>query len=75
MELNYLKVNKPHFKIIEFNKEFKRVVASHTAMFKEQEMKNVKRSAAKVSASNSEKTTLGDLDALATLKEKMKGKK
>ena len=63
------------FKIIEFNKEFKRVVASHTAMFKEQEMKNVKRSAAKVSASNSEKTTLGDLDALATLKEKMKGKK
>jgi small subunit ribosomal protein S1 len=44
-------------------------------MFKEQEMKNVKRSAAKVSASNSEKTTLGDLDALATLKEKMKGKK
>ena len=63
------------FKIIEFNKEFKRIVASHTAMFKEQEMKNVKRSAAKVSASNSEKTTLGDLDALATLKEKMKGKK
>ena len=63
------------FKIIEFNKEFKRVVASHTAMFKEQEMKNVKRSAAKVSASNSEKTTLGDLDALANLKEKMKGKK
>jgi len=63
------------FKIIEFNKEFKRVVASHTAMFKEQEMKNVKRSAAKVSASNSEKTTLGDIDALASLKEKMKGKK
>jgi len=28
------------FKIIEFNKEFKRVVASHTAMFKEQEAKN-----------------------------------
>ena len=63
------------FKIIEFNKEFKRVVASHTATFKEQEIKNVKRSAAKVSASNSEKTTLGDLDALASLKEKMKEKK
>ena len=59
------------FKIIEFSKEFKRVVASHTATFKEQEMKNVKRSAAKVAASNSEKATLGDLDALASLKDKM----
>ncbi|UGU15610.1 30S ribosomal protein S1 [Sinomicrobium kalidii] len=55
------------FKVIEFNKEFKRVVASHTAIFKEQEEKNVK------SANNAsvEKTTLGDLDALAELKEKM----
>ena len=59
------------FKIIEFNKEFKRVVASHTVLFKEQEMKNVKRAAAKVVSSNSEKTTLGDLDALANLKEQM----
>ena len=62
------------FKIIEFNKEFKRVVASHTAMFKEQEIQNIKRAAKKVVASNSEKTTLGDLDALADLKEKMKSK-
>ena len=61
------------FKIIEFNKEFKRVVASHTLMFREQEMKNVKRASAKVAASNAEKATLGDLDALANLKEKMKG--
>ncbi|MEK9614221.1 MAG: 30S ribosomal protein S1 [Flavobacteriaceae bacterium] len=59
------------FKIIEFNKEFKRVVASHTVLFKEQEMKNVKRAAKKIAASNSERTTLGDLDALANLKEKM----
>lgn len=59
------------FKIIEFNKEFKRVVASHTVLFKEQEMKNVKRASAKVAASNSEKATLGDLDALASLKDKM----
>ena len=59
------------FKIIEFNKEFKRVVASHTVLFKEQEMKNVKRASAKVAASNSEKATLGDLDALANLKDKM----
>jgi ribosomal protein S1 len=59
------------FKIIEFNKEFKRVVASHTVLFKDQEMKNVKRASAKVAASNSEKATLGDLDALASLKDKM----
>ncbi|MDC0386690.1 30S ribosomal protein S1 [Flavobacteriaceae bacterium] len=59
------------FKIIEFNKEFKRVVASHTILFKEQEMKNVKRAAAKVASSNSEKATLGDLDALANLKDRM----
>jgi len=59
------------FKIIEFNKEFKRVVASHTVLFKEQEMKNVKRATKKIAATNSEKSTLGDLDALASLKEKM----
>ena len=59
------------FKIIEFSKEFKRVVASHTITFKDQEMKNVKRAAKKVAASNADKATLGDLDALANLKEKM----
>ena len=59
------------FKIIEFNKEFKRVVASHTVLFKEKEMKNVKRATKKIIASNADKATLGDLDALASLKEKM----
>ena len=34
------------FKIIEFSKEFKRVVASHTAIFREEEEKNVKEAAA-----------------------------
>ena len=43
-------------------------------MFKEQEIQNVKRAAKKVVGSNSEKTTLGDLDALSDLKEKMKSK-
>ena len=62
------------FKIIEFNKEFKRVVASHTNLFKEQEKINYKRAVKKVKESNLEKTTLGDLDALADLKHKMKGK-
>ncbi len=60
------------FKIIEFNKEFKRVVASHTNLFKEQEKLNYNRAAKKVKENNSERTTLGDLDALADLKEKMK---
>ena len=59
------------FKIIEFSKEFKRVVASHTVTFREEEMKNMKRAAKKVAASNADKTTLGDLDALANLKEQM----
>ncbi|TYP75062.1 30S ribosomal protein S1 [Aquimarina intermedia] len=64
------------FQIIEFNKEFKRVVASHTAMFREEEAKIVKQAAKKAASTGSaEKTTLGDLDALADLKAKMeKGK-
>lgn len=32
------------FKVIEFNKEFKRVVVSHTGIFREEERKNVKES-------------------------------
>ena len=58
------------FKIIEFNKEFKKVVASHTAVFRDEEERNVKAAARKKSKS-SEKTTLGDLDALVELKDKM----
>ena len=60
------------FKVIEFSKDFKRVVVSHTAIFREQERVNMKKAAKKVAASNSDKTTLGDLDALADLKKKMK---
>ena len=63
------------FKIIEFNKEFKRVVASHTVTFKDQEIKNIKRNSKKLETTNSEKTTLGDFDALANLKEKMEDDK
>ncbi|MDG3582150.1 MULTISPECIES: 30S ribosomal protein S1 [Galbibacter] len=62
------------FKIIEFNKEFKRVVASHTAIFKEEEEKNVKAAAKR--SNQAEKTTLGDANAeLQALKDKMEGKK
>ncbi|MCL9805389.1 30S ribosomal protein S1 [Flavobacterium amniphilum] len=65
------------FKVIEFNKEFKRVVASHTAIFREEEEKNVKSSVETTSSSNNAPaSTLGDIDALAELKAKMeKGEK
>ena len=62
------------FKIIEFNKDFKRVVASHTAIFREEERKNIRKAAKKLQADNAEKTTLGDLDALANLKQQMENK-
>ncbi|MDA0176479.1 SSU ribosomal protein S1p [Mesoflavibacter sp. HG96] len=65
------------FKIIEFNKEFKRVVASHTAIFKAEEIANVKAAAKKAEAQAAEaKPTLGDAnEALQALKDKMDGKK
>jgi small subunit ribosomal protein S1 len=61
------------FKIIEFNKDFKRVVASHTAMFKEQEAKNLKDTKKRLdSQADESKTTLGDANAhLQALKDKM----
>lgn len=62
------------FKVIEFNKDSKRVVLSHTALFKEEERKNY-RKAVERSSSESEKSTLGDLDALADLKQRMEDEK
>jgi small subunit ribosomal protein S1 len=64
------------FVIIEFSKEFKRVVASHTGVFKAQEVKNVRAAAKKSAKSASEaKTTLGDAnEALQALKDKMNAK-
>lgn len=65
------------FKVIEFNKEFKRVVASHTATFRDEEEKNVRNNESNnnnnnnSSNNNAERTTLGDIDALAELKERM----
>ncbi|WP_297763588.1 30S ribosomal protein S1 [uncultured Muriicola sp.] len=66
------------FKIIEFNKEFKRVVASHTAIFREEEQRNVKAAKKKAATSAEEsKPTLGDAnEQLQALKDKMEaGKK
>ncbi|WP_341901062.1 30S ribosomal protein S1 [Fluviicola taffensis] len=79
------------FKVIEFNKESKKIVVSHTRTFEDgtDEKTTAKPAAGKkgatsgagsstsqaVKANNSsnEKSTLGDLDALAALKEKMEG--
>ncbi len=65
------KGDEAEFKVIEFNKEFKRVVASHTAIFREEEEKIAKQAEAVVASNNIEKSTLGDIDALAELKAKM----
>ncbi len=64
------------FKVIEFNKEFKRVVASHTAIFREEEEKAVKAAAESNSSSNNAPaSTLGDNnDILAGLKAQMEEK-
>ena len=82
----FLKMDdKVDFKVTEFNKNAKKIVLSHTNMFKatEAEVKaktkaNTKSasSAVKKLNANSEKSTLGDLDALTALKESLeKGEK
>ena len=57
------------FKVIEFNKDYKRVVLSHSAVFKDMEKENLKNANKK--ATKNEVSTLGDIDALADLKKKM----
>ena len=57
------------FKVLEFSKEYRRIVVSHTAIFKEQEKRNLKAVAKK--SAEAEKTTLGDIGGLADLKKKM----
>ena len=57
------------FKVLEFSKEYRRIVVSHTAIFKEQEKRNMKAVAKK--SAEAEKTTLGDIGGLADLKKKM----
>ena len=72
------------FKIMEFNKNAKKIAVSHTQIHKdvEYEEKTVKRAAARAdhaatskaikSMNNKqEKSTLGDLDALSALKDKL----
>jgi small subunit ribosomal protein S1 len=60
------------FKIIEFNKDLKRVVASHTAIFKEEEQRNVRAARKKATTSEEAKPTLGDAnEQLQALKDRM----
>jgi small subunit ribosomal protein S1 len=75
------------FKVIEFNKDSKRIVVSHAQLHKDAIMEDKaagkKRSQAEAKATRSnikkvqakvEKSTLGDLDALANLKKEMEEK-
>ena len=62
--------------IIEFNKEFKKVVASHMTIHKEEEAKIVKKAVKKQAVEAENKPTLGDANMkLQELKDKMDGKK
>ena len=67
------------FKVIEFNKDSKRIILSHSRTF-EDAQRDEKRAAKKVRTKKEDSvkidnqpaaTTLGDLDVLAQLKEKM----
>ncbi|MGB1296072.1 MAG: S1 RNA-binding domain-containing protein, partial [Flavobacteriales bacterium] len=65
------------FRVIEFNKDSHKIVLSHTNIFREEaqrtKVKNAAATKEGVSNTNSkvEKSTLGDLDALAALKDKL----
>ena len=66
------KLDKGHtaeFVVLEFSKEYRRIVVSHTSIFKVQERKNIKVASKK--SADAEKTTLGDIGGLAALKKKM----
>ncbi|MEM9858656.1 MAG: 30S ribosomal protein S1 [Bacteroidota bacterium] len=69
------------FKVLEFSKEDKRIILSHKAVYskvEEQPKPAAKKAAPKAKAidkinKESEKSTLGDLEALSALKDKMQG--
>ncbi|MBN9292793.1 MAG: 30S ribosomal protein S1 [Flavobacteriia bacterium] len=63
-----------NFKVIEFNKDAKKIVVSHTRTFEDDDQRPAAASKAKAPnkvAQNIEKSTLGDLDALTALKKSM----
>lgn len=73
---------KLNFKVIEFNKDSKRIILSHSRIFEDEakaEAKKAKRQPKKteeqpVISTPVEKTTLGDIEALAALKEQLSKK-
>ena len=72
---------KCQFVVLEFNKDSKKILVSHTKVWGDVEAKRTKSNANKTSRAvrsindSREKTTLGDLEALSALKDKMdKGK-
>ena len=68
-----------NFKVIEFNKDAKRIILSHSRIFEDEQKAEVRKAkkAAKPQAeepavaNNLEKTTLGDISSLAELKAKL----
>ena len=62
-----------NFRVIEFNKGSRKIVLSHTILFKEAIAAEKKLTSKKVKSiqSNVEKSTLGDIDALVALKTKL----
>ena len=77
---------KLEFKVIEFNKEAKRIILSHSRIFEDaaKAEEKAEKKAKKTSTKKEEtpmiqnqaaSTTLGDIDALAALKEQLEGKK
>src|SRR5690554_5468649 len=74
---NLTKGEEAEFQIIEFNKDFKKVVASHMTIHKEEEAKIVREAVKRQEATEAEaKPTLGDAnETLQALKDKMEGKK
>ena len=74
---------KLNFKVIEFNKEAKRIILSHSRIFEDEAKAEVKKAAKKAAkaepkaeeaTASIEKTTLGDIEELAALKEKLSKK-
>jgi small subunit ribosomal protein S1 len=58
------------FKVIEFNSDFKRIVMSHSATFKN-DIVEKKKPKSEPKKDKVDKSTLGDIEALADLKKKM----
>lgn len=58
------------FVVIEFNKDFRRVVVSHSASYKKEEERAARKA---MENQKTETATLGDIDELAKLKKKMEG--